>query len=202
MMPSAHQLPENAIHPLTIGQWRNWLENHHQRGTGVWLISFKKANGLPRFEYSEAVEQALCFGWVDSKPAKLDDQRSMLWFAPRKPTSAWSAINKARVERLIKARQMHPAGLAAVDQAKANGRWHALDGVEALETPPDLLLAFESYPAAKTLFDAFPRSAKRGILEWIMQAKTPPTRARRIEETARLAARNIRANQWSPKKAT
>jgi uncharacterized protein YdeI (YjbR/CyaY-like superfamily) len=162
-------------------------------------VSFKKTSGLPRFDYDEAVEQALCFGWVDSKPAKLDHQRSMLWFAPRNPRSAWSAINKARVERLIASNQMHPAGLAVVEQAKLNGRWQALDAVEALECPADLLLSFKSYPKAKALFDAFPRSAKRGILEWIMQAKTPPTRTKRIEETARLAAQNIRANQWTAK---
>ncbi len=201
-MTTAIQLPENAIHPLSVGEWRSWLQSHHQRDTGVWLVSFKKASGLPRFDYDEAVEQALCFGWVDSKPAKLDDQRSMLWFAPRKPSSAWSAINKARVEHLIAARQMHPAGLAVVEQAKLNGRWQALDAVEALEYPADLLLAFKNYPKAKALFDAFPRSAKRGILEWIMQAKTPPTRTKRIEETARLAAQNIRANQWTPKKTS
>jgi uncharacterized protein YdeI (YjbR/CyaY-like superfamily) len=188
--------PPNSVHPLNRAEWRRWLEQHHTRGTGVWLITYKKSAGEPRVEYDEAVEEALCFGWIDSKPRALDAERSMLWFAPRKAGTGWSRPNKERVERLISAGRMAPAGLAKVEAAKADSSWNALDAVEALEIPPDLARALAARKPARGHFDAFPRSVKRGILEWIASAKRPETRAGRIEETARLAAENIRANQW------
>jgi uncharacterized protein YdeI (YjbR/CyaY-like superfamily) len=188
--------PNNSIHPQTRAEWRAWLEQNHTRAEGVWLISYKKATGKSRFEYEEAVEEALCFGWIDSKPNKLDEERSMLWFAPRKPGTGWSKINKQRVEKMIAAGLMAPAGLARVETAKQDSSWSALDAVEALEIPPDLEQALSMYESARQHFDAFPRSVKRGILEWIANAKKPETRAKRVEETARLAAENQRANQW------
>jgi uncharacterized protein YdeI (YjbR/CyaY-like superfamily) len=191
--------PDNSVHPATRDEWRAWLEAHHARGEGVWLVSYKKAAGRPRVEYGEAVEEALCFGWVDSKPGKLDDERSMLWFAPRKSGSGWSRPNKERVERLIAEGRMAPAGLAKVEAARRDGSWTALDAAEALEVPPDLDAALAAHADARRHWDAFPRSAKRGILEWIASAKRPATRASRVEETARLAAGNVRANQWRPK---
>lgn len=189
-------LPPQAIHPTSRVAWRTWLERHHTQTEGVWLVSYKKATGKPRFEYEASVEEALCFGWVDSKVNKLDDERSMLWFAPRQPRTGWSRPNKERVERLLAAGLMHPAGLAKVEQAKADGSWSALDGVEALEVPPDLSDALAAYPQAAAHFDAFPRSVKRNILEWILTAKKADTRAQRIDETARLASQNVRAHQW------
>ncbi|MDW8325173.1 MAG: YdeI/OmpD-associated family protein [Anaerolineales bacterium] len=188
--------PPNSVHPKTRAEWREWLERNHARAEGVWLISYKKGTGKPRFEYDEAVEEALCFGWIDSKPNKLDEERSMLWFAPRKPGTGWSRANKERVEKMIAAGKMAPAGLAKVEAAKRDGSWTALDAIEALEIPPDLEKALAANPKAQEYFAAFPRSAKRSILEWIANAKTPETRARRVAETARLAAKNIRANQW------
>jgi uncharacterized protein YdeI (YjbR/CyaY-like superfamily) len=192
-MPEA---PANSVHPLSRAEWRTWLEANHPRKEGVWLVSYKKAMGKPRFEYGDAVEEALCFGWVDSKPNKLDEERSMLWFAPRKSGTGWSKPNKERVERLMAARLMAPAGLAKVEAAKQDGSWAALDAIEALEIPDDLATAFTLHPGSAENFEAFPRSAKRGILEWIATAKKPETRAKRIAETAELAARNERANQW------
>jgi uncharacterized protein YdeI (YjbR/CyaY-like superfamily) len=188
------QIPQNSIHPNTRAEWRQWLEQHHTRSAGVWLIGYKKATGKPRFDYDEAVEEALCFGWIDSKPNKLDDERSMLWFAPRKPGSGWSKPNKERIEKLIEAGQMAIAGLAKIEAAKLDGSWSALDAIEALEIPYDLAEAFSVNDIAKGHFEAFPRSAKRGILEWVATAKKAETRARRIEETVRLAAENVRAN--------
>ena len=188
--------PPNSIHPKTRAEWRNWLEQHHEQKEGIWLISFKKATGKPRFEYEEVVEEALCFGWIDSKGNKLDKERSMVWFVPRKAGTGWSKINKGRVEKLMADGLMMPAGLARVEAAKQDGSWNALDSIEALEIPPDLKKAFAADQTARQFFDAFPRSVKRGILEWIASAKKPETRARRIEETVTLAARNIRANQW------
>jgi uncharacterized protein YdeI (YjbR/CyaY-like superfamily) len=185
----------NSIHPKTRAEWRAWLEQNHTRTEGIWLVSYKKGTGKPRFDYEEAVEEALCFGWIDSKGKKLDEERSMLWFAPRKPGSGWAKPNKERVERLIAEGRMSPAGLAKIEAAKQDGSWNALDAVEALEIPADLMEAFAANPPAQACFEAFPRSAKRGILFWIASAKRPETRAKRVEETARLAAENIRANQ-------
>jgi uncharacterized protein YdeI (YjbR/CyaY-like superfamily) len=166
------------------------------RTDGIWLISFKKGTGKPRFDYEEAVEEALCFGWVDSKPNSLDEERSMLWFAPRKAGTGWSRINKGRVEKLIAAGRMAPAGLAKVQAARQDGSWNALDKAEALEIPPDLAKALAANKAAAQYFEAFPRSVKRAILEWISNARKPETRARRVEETVTSAAKNVRANQW------
>lgn len=189
-------IPSNSIHPQTRAEWRAWLLQYHTRKQGIWLISYKKATGKPRFDYDEAVEEALCFGWIDSKPNKLDEERSLLWFAPRKPRTGWSKLNKDRVERLTEQGLIMPAGLAKIEAAKQDGSWNALDAIEALEIPPDLEQALASYEKAQQNFEAFPKSAKRGILEWISAAKKPETRAKRIEETARLADQNIRANQW------
>jgi len=188
--------PPNSVHPKSRAEWRKWLEENQARKEGIWLISYKKDTGKPRFDYDESVEEALCFGWVDSKPAKLDEERSMLWFSPRKPKTNWSKLNKDRVEKMIKAGLMAPAGLAKVEAAKKDGSWNALDGVEALEIPPDLAKALSKNKTAKEYFDAFPRSVKRGILEWILNAKRPETRTKRIEETVSLAEKNVRANQW------
>ena len=188
--------PPNSVHPKTRSEWRAWLSEHHQRPNGVWLITYKKATGKPRIDYNDAVEEALCFGWIDSKGNKLDEERSMLWFAPRKPGTGWSRPNKERVAKLLAAELMAPVGLAKVEAARQDGSWYALDAVEALEIPPDLATALAAYPNAARYFDAFPRSAKRSILEWISIARKPETRAKRIEETARLAEENIRANQW------
>jgi uncharacterized protein YdeI (YjbR/CyaY-like superfamily) len=190
------EAPENSVHPKTRAEWRAWLEQNYSRTQGVWFIAYKKATGKPRVEYEESVEEALCFGWIDSKANKLDEERSMQWFAPRKAGSGWSRPNKERVERMIAAGLMAPAGLAKIEAAKADGSWYALDAVEALEIPPDLETALGSYSAARQNFDGFPRSVKRAILEWIVHAKRPETRAKRVEETARLAQENIRANQW------
>jgi uncharacterized protein YdeI (YjbR/CyaY-like superfamily) len=197
--------PANSTHPTSRARWRAWLAKHHTRIDGVWLITYKKATAklggkFARVEYDEAVEQALCWGWVDSKVNKLDEERSMLWMAPRKPKTGWSKPNKERVEKMIAAGLMQPAGLAKIQAAKQDGSWSKLDGVEQLKIPPDLHKAFKQYKASATNFEAFPRSVKRGILDWILQAKKPETRAKRIEETARLAGENVRANQWIDKR--
>lgn len=192
-------IPENSVHPLSRKEWRSWLQKHHTRDEGVWLISYNKHTAKPRVEYYEAVEEALCFGWVDSKGNKLDDERTMLWFAPRRQGSNWAATNKARVEKLMAAGLMTPAGLAKIEASKLDGSWTALDGVEQLEMPPDLKKELQKYPHAKAHFEAFPKSVRRGILEWILNAKRPETREKRVAETASLAEKNERANQWKKK---
>jgi uncharacterized protein YdeI (YjbR/CyaY-like superfamily) len=178
-------------------EWRRWLAAHHAQANGVWLVTYKKAADPKRYlSYDDIVEEAICFGWVDSLPRTVDAQRSMRLVAPRRPKSAWSAVNKARVERLAAAGRLAPSGLAVIERAKADGSWSKLNEVEALVTPPDLTAALARHGSATVNFASFPRSSKRIILEWIASAKSEATRLKRIEETARLAAENRRANHW------
>jgi len=174
--------------------WRAWLEANHASAPGAWLVTWKKGHG-PVLDYGEAVEEALCYGWVDSTGGRVDDRRTKLYFAPRRDRSEWSASNKARVDRLLAAGLMRPAGLAAIERAKANGMWTALDEVEQGIVPRDLAEAFAAHPPAAERFAAFPWFARRALLLWISQAKKPQTRAARVLETARRAARNERANE-------
>jgi uncharacterized protein YdeI (YjbR/CyaY-like superfamily) len=172
---------------------RAWLTEHHGQREGVWLVYDK---GPPRpLSYDAIVEEALCFGWVDSSSRGLDETRTMLYIAPRKKGSGWARTNKARIARLLDEGLVEPAGLAAVDRAKADGSWSLLDDVENLTEPPDLVAALDAVPAARTAWNAFPRSAKRAILEWITLAKRPATREARIAATVAEAAEGRRANQ-------
>lgn len=183
----------------TIDAWGRWLTNHHQTSDGVWLVSWKKHTGRSAIDYDEAVTEALRFGWIDSKGRRLDDDRTMLWFCPRRPRSGWSRSNKRRIARLEQQGRLEHAGRALIEQAKADGSWTLLDDVEDLIVPGDLAAAFDQHPGAREQWDQFPPSARRAILQWIVQAKRAPTRARRVEETGRLAARGERANQWRPR---
>jgi uncharacterized protein YdeI (YjbR/CyaY-like superfamily) len=189
------QAPANSYHPLSRQDWRSWLKKHYAQPAGIWLINYKKNTGKPRLEYDEIVEEALCFGWVDSLPRKLDDEQSMLWVAPRKTGSNWSALNKQRIEKLLQLNQVHAAGLAKIAQAKKDGSWTALDQLESGHIPPDLDAEFQQYKDAKSYFEAFPKSVKKAILEWILNAKKPETRQKRVAEVAKLASVNQRANQ-------
>ncbi len=175
--------------------WRSWLDLNHDTSGSVWVVTYKKADPSRHVPAAALAEEAICFGWIDSLPRKLDDRRTMLLLSPRKPRSAWSAINKQRAARMVAAGLMTAAGRAAIARAKANGAWDFLADVDTLTPPADLAAALKRSPAAGRHFAAFPPSARRGILEWIKQAKQAKTRARRISETVRLAAANIRANQ-------
>ncbi|MEM8536120.1 MAG: YdeI/OmpD-associated family protein, partial [Chloroflexota bacterium] len=177
-------------------EWRAWLAEHHASAPGVWLIYYKKASGKPSISYDEIVEEALCFGWVDSRPNALDDERAMFLISPRNPQSPWSRLNKQRVERLIEQDLMTEAGLAKIEAARQNGAWNQYDDIEDLIIPDDLQIALDANPAAQTNFAAFPPSSKKTILWWIASAKRPQTRAKRIEETVTLAAQNIKANHY------
>jgi uncharacterized protein YdeI (YjbR/CyaY-like superfamily) len=175
--------------------WRRWLERHHSTSPSIRLAIAKKGATVAAVSYVDAVEEALCFGWIDGQAWTLDDQAYLQLMSPRKPGSGWSAINKGRIERLISDDRMAPAGLAAIEAAKLDGSWSKLDASHALKVPRDLAVALRSYPHAKRHFDAFPPSARRVILQWIDAAKRPETRSKRIEETARLANEDVRANQ-------
>jgi uncharacterized protein YdeI (YjbR/CyaY-like superfamily) len=178
-------LPESAdgivrIYAADRTAWRSWLETHGETSAAVWLVYFKKGSGQPSITWNEAVEEALCFGWIDSKAKPVDDLRYMQYFSPRKPKSVWSKINKASVERLVAGGLMREPGLRAIERAKANGSWSALDDVEALVIPNDLAAAFAAAPGTRDGFDALSRTNRRNILQRIATAKRPDTRARRI----------------------
>lgn len=172
-------------------QWRDWLIAHHQQRMSVWLITYKKHIGAQYLSYNAIVEEALCFGWIDSLPRKLDENRTMLLLSPRKPKSVWSKLNKTRVEWLIEQGLMMPAGLEKIERAKADGSWAFLDDVEII--PDDLAAALACNTEATKYFSAFSPSAKKGILQWIKMAKRDETRRQRIEKTVTLAAQNIKA---------
>jgi len=183
------------IHPSDRAAWRAWLAANHERPTGVWMVIDRSGTDPARVDYVSAVEEALCFGWIDSKVVKLDAERTLQWFSPRRPRGTWARTNKDRVARLTAAGLMMPAGLAVIEEAKRNGSWTLLDDVEDLVVPDDLAAAFEASPPSRANWDAFSRSARRAILAWIVQAQRPETRAKRIAEAARLAAVNRKANE-------
>ena len=183
------------FHPESREQWRAWLADHHDTERGAWLVSWKQATGRPSLPYEAVIEEALCFGWVDSTAKTLDSERSMMLMTPRKPSSTWARTNKERVERLLAAGLMQPAGIAAVETARANGSWTVLDSVEALEVPDDLAAALDAEPGAREAYEGFSPSNRKMILWWVKSAKRSETRERRIAETARLAAQGIPANQ-------
>jgi uncharacterized protein YdeI (YjbR/CyaY-like superfamily) len=181
------------VHVEDRAAWRAWLEANHATARGAWMVTWRPRSGRTGLDYEAAVEEALCFGWVDSTTGRVDDDRGKLYFAPRKPRSVWAATNKARVERLIAGNRMAPAGLAAIERAKANGSWETLDTVERLEIPDDLVAALAARPPAAANFAAFPPSARKMLLGWIATARRPETRQTRIRHVAEAAACNERA---------
>jgi uncharacterized protein YdeI (YjbR/CyaY-like superfamily) len=180
------------VHADDRAAWRAWLEEHHATSRGAWLVTWRPRSGRVGLDYEAAIEEALCFGWVDSTGGRVDDERGKLYFAPRKPRSVWAASNKARVERLIAAGRMTPVGLAAIDRAKANGSWEILDGSERLEVPADLSAALDAHAPAAANFAAFPPFTRKMLIGWVAVARRPQTRAARITKVAEAAARNER----------
>lgn len=173
---------------------RAWLAAHHATSGTVWLCIHKKpsADHVP---YVAVVEELVCWGWIDSLPRSLDAERSLLMVAPRNPKSAWSAINKAHVDRARASGAMTPAGEAKIAVAVASGQWDFPNDVDALVVPDDLALALVQR-AAMPVWDAYPRSIKRGTLEFIKTAKTAATRAARIDEVASSAAVGLRPKNF------
>lgn len=174
---------------------RAWLQTHHASHGPIWLVYDKATTSAPRtLNYDDIVEEALCFGWIDSVAGRVSKTQSKLYFSPRKPRSVWSALNKKRIASLQARGLMTPAGQAKIDAAITNGSWTALDSAEALEVPSDLAREFASNKLAKANFDAFPPGARKLALTWIVTAKRAETRAARITQTVQLAAQNIRAS--------
>jgi uncharacterized protein YdeI (YjbR/CyaY-like superfamily) len=172
--------------------WRAWLEANHATSRGVWLVARWPRPGRAGFDYQAAIEEALCFGWVDSTGGQVDDERGKLYFAPRKARSGWAATNKARVEQLVAEGRMASAGLAAIERAKSNGSWGLLDSVERLEVPDDLAAAMQARPPASGNFAAWPPSVRKSALAALVRARRPATRTERIRRISEAAARNVR----------
>ncbi len=170
------------IQPKSRRAWRTWLQKNHTTSTGVWLVMAKKHTGIPTVTYNDAVEEALCFGWIDSLVNPLDDQLYMQVFTPRKPKSMWSLPNKQRIERVVAAGLMTAAGMALITAAKKNGTWNILDHVDALTPPAELQAALDKKPKAAAAWAALRPGAKKQFLYRLLSAKKAETRAKRVAE--------------------
>lgn len=192
-------MPQKTIetfYPKNTKEWRKWLEKNHKKQDSVWVVMYKKASEKPTISWSEAVDEALCFGWIDSIKKKRDEESAIQFFSKRKPKSTWSKINKDKVERLIEAGLMTEAGHTAIETARENGTWNTLNEVDALTIPPDLEKMFKVYKGSKVYFDQLSKSVKKMMLYWIVSAKRPETRLKRITEVAESAARQQKPKQF------
>ena len=185
-----------TYYPENSNQWRKWLIKHHLQEDGVWVILYKKQANKPSISWSEAVDEALCFGWIDSIKKTLDAERSIQFFSKRKPKSTWSKINKQKVQKLIEAGKMAPAGFESIKIAQQNGSWNLLDDVEELVVPDDLEQAFTQHKGSKEYFSGLSKSLKKMMLQWIVLAKQPTTRQKRIDEIAAHAGQGQRPKQF------
>lgn len=184
------------FYPETQQQWRDWLLENHVHKEAVWLIFYKKSTKKPTISWSEAVDEALCFGWIDSVQKKLDEERSIQFFSKRKPKSTWSKINKEKVVKLMATGQMTAAGLKCIEIAKQNGSWEILDSVEELIMPLDLETELKSKPNAMEYFMGLSKSTRKAMLQWLVMAKRPETRQNRISEMAELAEKRQKPKQF------
>jgi uncharacterized protein YdeI (YjbR/CyaY-like superfamily) len=171
--------------PGSREEWRRWLAANPDRGDGIWVVHRKKSSDVEGPDYDDLVEEALCFGWIDSVTHRVDDDRRIQWFSPRRPGGLWSALNKDRIERLQAQGLMTEAGQAAIDQAKADGSWSQADEADALIVPADLEAAFDGAPAARAAYESLPASSKKQYLWLVYSAKRPETRERRVAELVR-----------------
>jgi uncharacterized protein YdeI (YjbR/CyaY-like superfamily) len=184
--------------PKSKEQWRKWLQDNHELKESVWLVYYKKKADRATITWSEAVDEALCFGWIDSTGKTIDEEKHMQFFSRRKPKSTWSKINKDKIIRLTEAGLMTPSGQQCIDIAKANGSWELLDSVEQLIVPEDLMAAFDNHSAAKLYFDGLSRSVMKNLLQWLILAKRPQSRLKRIEDIVRFATERSLPKQFRP----
>lgn len=184
---------QERVEITSRAELRRWLQANHRQTESIWLVTYKKSARPDLYvAWSDVVQEAICFGWIDSQASRLDEMRSMVRLSPRKPGSAWSAVNKAHVVELSEQGLITDAGWAAIEAAKQDGSWEFLDDVEAGIVPDDLAAAFEEKPGTRERFESFPRSTTRATLEWIKRAKKPETRARRIAEAVTKSANGER----------
>jgi uncharacterized protein YdeI (YjbR/CyaY-like superfamily) len=181
-----------VFYPESQTAWRKWLEENHLSKQAVWLVFYKKSSSKQSISWSEAVDVGLCFGWIDSKKINIDEETSHQFFSRRKPNSTWSKINKEKVQQLINNGLMTRAGYESIETAKQNGTWTILDEVEKLIVPPDLEKAFKKHKGSKDFFFSLSRTDKKMILQWIVLAKRPETRQKRIAEIVENAERNLK----------
>lgn len=172
---------------------RAWLAEHADSSPGMWVVLPRARSAVTGLTYDDVIEEALCFGWIDSTYRRRDDSTNELLLAPRRPHSTWARTNKDRVERLTVAGLMTEAGQRVIDLAKANGSWHALDAVERREVPEDLARALDAVPEARAFFDDLPPSARQMHLWFVISAKRPDTRARRVAAVVDAASEGRRA---------
>jgi uncharacterized protein YdeI (YjbR/CyaY-like superfamily) len=189
---SARREPLPLLEVADRAELRAWLETNHATSIGVRLAIGKKGGTVTALTYDEAVEEALCFGWIDSTAGRLDADRYSLLYVPRKRGGTWARTNKARVERLIAEGLMRPAGLAVIEAAKADGSWNVIDDVEDMVMPDDLAAALAADPEAQAYWDALPPGQRKLTFQWIGSAKRAETRAKRVAESARAAAEGRR----------
>jgi uncharacterized protein YdeI (YjbR/CyaY-like superfamily) len=183
---------DNIFYPTNTTEWRDWLVENHISRQSVWLVFYNKASAKKSITWSEAVDVALCFGWIDSKKVKIDADTSHQFFSKRKPNSTWSKINKEKIETLTARGLMTQAGLASIEVAKQNGSWTILDEVEALIVPKDLEAAFAINLAAEAFFINSSKSVKKILLSWLVLAKTTETRQKRIAEIIESAEQGLK----------
>jgi uncharacterized protein YdeI (YjbR/CyaY-like superfamily) len=191
--PSTWKFDYPIYHAETRAQWRAWLESNHDSAPGVWLCSWKPATGKPACPYPEVVEEAICFGWIDSTVNTLDDDRGLQLITPRKPKGTWTRLNRQRVAEMEAAGLMTDAGRRAVEVARQNGWWTIYDPVEDLAEPHDLAAALDENAPARMAWDGFPPSARKAMLWWVISATKDDTRARRVETIVAKAADGERA---------
>jgi uncharacterized protein YdeI (YjbR/CyaY-like superfamily) len=184
-----------TICPKSREQWRQWLQENHDRKQSVWLIFYKMKANLLTMNWSDAVDEALCFGWIDSKKQSIDEEKYRQFFSRRKPNSTWSKINKTKIKQLTEEGLMTQAGFDCVEIAKRNGSWSILDEVEELIIPDDLEKALQKRPGSKNYFLSLSVSGRKSILQWLILAKRQQTRLKRTQEIAELAAQNQKPNQ-------
>ena len=185
-----------TFYPTSRQAWRLWLAETHISKQAVWLVHYKKNTNIPTISWSEAVEEALCFGWIDGIRKSMDHERYIQFFTKRKAKSTWSKINKAKVLDLIEAGLMTTAGHESILRAKENGSWTILDEVEELFIPDDLESEFSRQPEAKAFFLTLSKSIRKAILQWIAFAKRPETKAKRIAEVVELASQKLKPKQF------
>ncbi|RYZ46378.1 MAG: hypothetical protein EOO14_24680, partial [Chitinophagaceae bacterium] len=182
--------------PKTVATWQKWLAKNHLTQQAVWVVFHTRKSGKSSLTWSESVDVALCFGWIDSKKIRIDEDTSHQFFSRRKPKSTWSKINKEKVARLLEEGRMAKAGLAAMEIAKQNGSWTLLDSVDSLFIPPDLQAALEARKGATEFFAKQSNSVKKAMLQWLVLARRPETRHQRIHEMATLAAAGKKPKQF------
>lgn len=174
-------------------EWREWLHENHNTCKGINLIFYRVTSEFESMRWEEAVQVAICYGWIDSTVRKLDEERRTQMFTPRKDKSVWSKLNKTYIEKLLKDNLIHESGLKKIETAKKNGSWESLDAVENLEIPSDLEKAFQQNPIAFNNYLKFSPSYRKSYLYWLNQAKRDETRNIRITEIISLCEKNIKA---------